>query len=1420
MLVARNRYRRMKAAVKVIKRWVGHKLQTIRKMHLLDKVMFLHSLARAALMKQCTMAVLSAVSRLQGCARLFLFRCRFAHKLSRSAVEVQRTYRAWFARKINIAIVTHIRKGTLRRKKAAMARRLQARHRAGRVRTRLRSVLEATHRIQHWSKGRRGRSEFLAVRFLAVWLQKQMRYRIANNRINRMLERKMMQDGARQIALAREREYAYTADYDSNGLCLGSLPHSNGHSVTALDLFHVDVFSDISLAYPEGWVRVTMEAVDSLRLEHRKCITKVAVGSHHTVLLDDRSNVYTFGLGDGGQLGHGNRHGLQRPKCIDKLQTIMAGAERGEARKAKPCASGVSQLIRHSIGPSTISVRDVACGREHTLLLTGGGRVWSWGSNKFGQLGHSNFESVAQPRNVVPNSSASADTGSMHSTGSQSFKQIKQISAGGYHSAALTESGTIYTWGHRSALGRMQGQSGSTQNDLHGYNTRSAYQTAKRAATTGAGRSNNRKLLPKHDSEPGSVPFFSCNVRIPIAQVVCGDSHVTVRCASTVRNLRTGVELYAWGGNSYGQLGVDSMHKEVLDPTRVELPATETVFVGLGGSDANTTTACRQNAGSGSAPAHGVSAKEKRKAAKEELERDKDGMHTRLLYTENDMSNASLVSGGRHMLLSLKGDVWAWGWNQYGQLGDGGEPLTPEDGHKSKAGEDGEGKPAPNANALPSFTVGGVVINADGTEGQRRTDLPECVDARRPKRVWKHGTFAADGSMRQYVRTVSAGWRYSAGCTYASKSLAAQGPAASGGSPRKSAQADIAAASPHSHNSGIFMWGAVPSKVSLLRNDSARLRVPAQEEGGNEEQQHGEVDVEEAAGSSAAGAAQPKADTRDTPALVAPGAESSLHIQRSKAFMADWGREMDCDTYESDDNSVGVGMGGGLGGDAEGGGSSPVNRRASAAKARHTFEEDPVLRPTAVFFDDEVAPASSLMSCGSDTFGVCIVISNSQHIVSPHVKRSTSSSANSPPPTKAGALGLANLPRHSTSPMRESKAVSALEGLFSPSAQLASSLPAHIAGVGPHSPKKRPLVPFAPWHQPAPTLKAISFGGFQESITEETRALRYNHNPKGLRAADLAKHALGGGGGCGDKDKGVDAALTETESARSAYTGMTGGSTSTSRALALSKQRAELKATLAATRLSQLRERETALGSTGVLGLLDPHVALVVEKDLARHAPPSANAGRGAAGSYSDSADGKKLKKRVSISFAPTPGVDDAFAAESAADDFREAPIAEEGEEEGDDAGDDDATAASASLQYEVAKMSNAYVNSEISSANANKRGSMLLPSAAAHSADGMRQALGEADSPGGVLDRRKSYVAKALLLGQAAEDAPLDLAATEKAPPGSLARYSGAAFDYGKRLSPSKRSSSGSPSPLRLSAVRDLAGMIEKIRVSGDQNN
>jgi alpha-tubulin suppressor-like RCC1 family protein len=96
-----------------------------------------------------------------------------------------------------------------------------------------------------------------------------------------------------------------------------------------------------------------------------------------------------------------------------------------------------------------IQVHSVASGKNHTLALTSNGvkivcwrqkslnkccvfwQVYSWGSSQFGQLGVGITSHSSHPRLVE----------------TLSEEDIVQVSAGQYHSLAISKSGRAYSWG-------------------------------------------------------------------------------------------------------------------------------------------------------------------------------------------------------------------------------------------------------------------------------------------------------------------------------------------------------------------------------------------------------------------------------------------------------------------------------------------------------------------------------------------------------------------------------------------------------------------------------------------------------------------------------------------------------------------------------------------------------------------------------------------------------------------------------------------------------------------------------------------------------------------------------------------------------------------------------------------------------------
>jgi len=84
------------------------------------------------------------------------------------------------------------------------------------------------------------------------------------------------------------------------------------------------------------------------------------------------------------------------------------------------------------------TIVEVSLGDSHSAALTSSGRLLMWGMNEYGQLGDSTTTNrfsavdITAGLNLNPN------------------ETIKQISLGYYHSAILTSSGRIFTWGDNS----------------------------------------------------------------------------------------------------------------------------------------------------------------------------------------------------------------------------------------------------------------------------------------------------------------------------------------------------------------------------------------------------------------------------------------------------------------------------------------------------------------------------------------------------------------------------------------------------------------------------------------------------------------------------------------------------------------------------------------------------------------------------------------------------------------------------------------------------------------------------------------------------------------------------------------------------------------------------------------------------------
>ncbi|KAG6768501.1 hypothetical protein POTOM_027422 [Populus tomentosa] len=129
-------------------------------------------------------------------------------------------------------------------------------------------------------------------------------------------------------------------------------------------------------------------------------IISITCGADHTTAYSEsRMEVYSWGWGDFGRLGHGNSSDLFTPQPIKALHSLK--------------------------------IRQIACGDSHCLAVTMDGEVQSWGRNQNGQLGLGTTEDSLVPQKI------------------QAFREslLKWFAAGAEHTAAVTEDGELYGWG-------------------------------------------------------------------------------------------------------------------------------------------------------------------------------------------------------------------------------------------------------------------------------------------------------------------------------------------------------------------------------------------------------------------------------------------------------------------------------------------------------------------------------------------------------------------------------------------------------------------------------------------------------------------------------------------------------------------------------------------------------------------------------------------------------------------------------------------------------------------------------------------------------------------------------------------------------------------------------------------------------------
>lgn len=391
-------------------------------------------------------------------------------------------------------------------------------------------------------------------------------------------------------------------------------------------------------------------------------IQSMANGGDFSLALLQDGRLFAWGKNDKGQLGFASSQSQQIPTLISSIESIIkivVGYDYSLALKSDGTVWAWGNNEQGQLGDGTQTdrstpmrvfglsdVADIATsmnlfGKHFALALKKDGTVWAWGNNQWGQLGIGSNVSQLLPVKIP------------------SLTNVVGITAGSLHALAIRAGYTAWVWGDNSKGQIGGGDTKFSPSMLQGISN-------AKFVTAGVGFSliqqTDGTVLGLGDNTSGQIGDagelfrpYPIQVSLPGEAVfiaASGDS--TIGSGTTYAVLNDG-RVFGWGWGRDGNMAMGDALDRAAPIEINTLINIKAIDEGIALKNDGTVYCWgwndRGQLGNGAV----------------------DYISHHLTTQVNGLSEIIAVSGsyGHKIALNRDGTIWAWGWNGYGQLGDG-----------------------------------------------------------------------------------------------------------------------------------------------------------------------------------------------------------------------------------------------------------------------------------------------------------------------------------------------------------------------------------------------------------------------------------------------------------------------------------------------------------------------------------------------------------------------------------------------------------------------------------------------------------------------------------------------------------------------------------------------------------------------------